>query len=408
MILAYLKKNSMSNGLYRLNQKAPQLVTLIIMSSFASMGAVIFTPALPQIASYFHISNSYSQLTITLFLVGYALGQLIYGPISNRLGRKHSFYVGIGIATLGSLVSILSEPFNSFYLLIIGRMLEALGSSAGLVIAYTIIHDFYYPPEARRVISYMTLAFAIMPGVATLVGSVLIAHWHWLACFYFMLIYGLTLIVPVHFLKETALTLDREALHVRRVSHNYQVVSHNRLMIYCSIFWGLSTMGIYVYAASAPIIAIRFLHLPEEAYGFVGFIPFFGTALGALISAWLSKTFSIPTLVKFGFSLIAIAALLFALFFFMHVINLLTLLLPATVYMFGACVLSANLASLAGSVVEDKANGVSVMNFINIGIAVCGTFALAILPGTQLVKLPLMFILTVIIMFLVRWAYKRK
>src|SRR6202795_1670991 len=77
---------------HRLQQKEPHIVTLIIMSSFASMGAVIFTPALPEIAQYFQISQGHSQLTITLFLLGYAIGQLIYGPLSNRLGRKPAFY----------------------------------------------------------------------------------------------------------------------------------------------------------------------------------------------------------------------------------------------------------------------------------------------------------------------------
>lgn len=393
---------------YRLDQKAPYLLTLIIMSSFASMGAVIFTPALPQIASFFGISNSHSQFTITLFLAGYALGQLIYGPLSNRIGRKRAFYVGIMIATIGSLVSILSEPYHSFYYLILGRCLEALGSSAGLVIAYTMINDYYYPPEARRVISYMTLAFAIMPGVATLVGSVLIAHFHWIGCFYFMLVYGLTLIIPVSFLKETALTLDPNALHVRDMRTNYQRVSHNRLMMYAAIIWGLATMGVYVYAASAPLIAIRYFHMSEEAYGFVGFIPFFGTALGSIVSAALSGKLPAAALVKLGFLMLAVAVILFADFFYCGPLNIFTLLFPATIYMFGACIMGANLASIGSAMVADKANGTAVMMFVNISLSVCGTLMLALIPGTQIIKMPLLFLLIVMVMLLMRWDYRRK
>ncbi len=181
---------------HRLPQKEPHILTLIIMSSFASMGAVIFTPALPEIVQYFKISINHSQLTITLFLLGYALGQLIYGPLANRLGRKSAFYIGILVATIGSIISILSEPLNSFGLLIFGRMLEALGSSAGLVIAFTIINDHYYPQQARRIIAYLMLAFAVVPGIATFIGGLLVSHWHWITCFYFLLIYGLILIIP--------------------------------------------------------------------------------------------------------------------------------------------------------------------------------------------------------------------
>ena len=78
----------MSLQQHRLNQKEPHILILIIMSSFASMGAIIFAPALPEIAQYFHISQGHSQLTITLFLLGYAIGQLIYGPLANRFGRR--------------------------------------------------------------------------------------------------------------------------------------------------------------------------------------------------------------------------------------------------------------------------------------------------------------------------------
>lgn len=398
----------MTPSQYRLNQKKPHLLILIIMSSFASMGAVIFTPSLPQIAHYFNISNSYSQLTITLFLVGYALGQLIYGPISNRLGRKPSFYVGIAVASIGSCVSILSEPLNSFYLLIIGRMLEALGSSAGLVIAYTIINDFYYPSEARRVISFMALAFAIAPGVATFIGSIIISHFQWIGCFYFMLAYGFALIIPVSFLKETALTLDYNALHVHDMRVNYQKVSHNRLMIYAAIIWGLSTMGLYLYVASAPVIAIRIFNVAEGEYGFVGFIPFVGTAIGALTSAYFGAKYSPQALAKVGFLIICIAAVLLPFFAYATQFNLSMLLLTGTIYMAGACLISTNLASIACNAVEDKANGASVMNFINISMAVCGTFVLALMPGNQMLKFPMIFACTALIMLMVYWVYKTK
>src|SRR5262245_16122030 len=136
--------STQTDSKHRLNQKEPHIFILIIISSFASMGAIIFAPALPAIAQYFHISQGHSQLTITLFLLGYSIGQLIYGPLANRFGRKPAFYIGIAIATVGSLISIASEPLHSFNALILGRLLEALGSSAGLVISFTVINDHYY------------------------------------------------------------------------------------------------------------------------------------------------------------------------------------------------------------------------------------------------------------------------
>src|SRR3990167_8505435 len=218
----------MNQNTHRLDQKAPHILTLIIMSSFASMGAVIFTPALPEIANYFGISQGMSQLTITLFLLGYALGQLIYGPLANYYGRKKAFYIGIVIATIGTIISIASEPLNSFTFLILCRLLEALGSSAGLVISFAIVNDHYFPEQARRIIAYMMLAFAVIPGIATLTGGLLVSNFHWLSCFYFLLVYGLLIALPVSRLHETALTLDKTALQINTIKQNYAVAFKNK------------------------------------------------------------------------------------------------------------------------------------------------------------------------------------
>jgi MFS family permease len=306
------------------------------------------------------------------------------------------------VATIGSVVSILAEPFDSFTLLIIGRLLEALGSSAGLVIAYTIINDYYYPVDARRMISFMALAFAVTPGLATMMGSLLIAHFQWISCFYFMLIYGLTLIIPVCFLTETATKLDFDALHARAIKSHYQTVASNRLLRDASFILSLTTMCIYVFASSAPLIAIHYLGVPAETYAFVGLIPFIGTGLGSLCSALLNKRFSAHALIKFGFIMELIATLTLVGFFAMHIINMQVLIGTGFLFMFGGCLMSANLAGIASCCVEDKAHGSAVMNFINIGTAVAGTFVLALTPGTQAFKMPILFLCALVFMLFIR------
>jgi len=388
---------------YRLEQKAPHILTLIIMSSFASMGAVIFTPALPQIANYFSIPDHMSQLTISLFLIGYAIGQLIYGPIANRFGRKRALYLGIVISTFGSIISILAHPLNSFTILILGRLLEALGSSAGLVIAFTIINDFYYPEQARRVISYMTLAFAIIPGIATMVGGILVSQFNWISCFYFLLLYGLVLAIPIHFLTETATTLNKSALNIKHVSHNYWLAFKNPILRNTSLYFGLSTLCIYAFTASAPIIAIRYLGLSSETYGFVGLIPFIGTACGSLVSARLACRFKATQLIKLGYIIELLTSLAFAVLFFFGLVHLGVLMAIGFCFMFGACIILSNGTSIASAAIEDKATASAVMNFINVGMPVFGTLILSVIPGNGIIKLPVIFISALVIMQVIRY-----
>jgi MFS transporter, DHA1 family, multidrug resistance protein len=393
-----------TQSLHRLNQKEPHILALIVMSSFASMGAIIFAPALPEIAQYFHISQGYSQLTITLFLLGYAIGQLIYGPLANRFGRKPAFYIGIVIATIGSLISIGSESLHSFTALIIGRMLEALGSSAGLVISFTVIGDHYYPEQARRIIAYLMLAFAIVPGIATFIGGVLVTHFHWISCFYFLLIYGLFLIIPAIYLEETAKELKTDALHASQIFKNYRAAIKNKLLITTTFFFGLSGMCVYIFIASAPFIAIDDLRLSPQTYGLIGLIPFIGTALGSLVSARLSSFLSVTMLMRAGLIIDAISAILLATLFYFGLINLTALILCGFILMFGNCLIVGSGASIATSTSVDKANASAVMNFINVGMVMLGTLILAIVPGSPTLKLSVLFLLIIILMSMV-WLF---
>jgi len=102
---------------YKLETKKPHTVILIQLISLASMGAVLFTPGIPAIIKFFQISVGDAQFALTLFLVGYALGQVLYSPFANRFGRKPTLYVGLLIAILGSLLSALSSPLHSYSLL---------------------------------------------------------------------------------------------------------------------------------------------------------------------------------------------------------------------------------------------------------------------------------------------------
>src|SRR5471032_1196013 len=100
--------------------------TLLLMISFASVNAVLFTPALPNIAHFFDISAKVAQQTITWFLVGYALGQLMYGPIANRFGRKPALYAGISLQIISSLACVFAGNIHVYWLLVLARFFLAL------------------------------------------------------------------------------------------------------------------------------------------------------------------------------------------------------------------------------------------------------------------------------------------
>ena len=142
------------------------LLILLFLASFASVCAVLYTPALPDLAKFLDISNSEVQKSLSIFLVGYAFGNLIWGPVANRYGRKGATFIGIVLAIFGSFMTLAIKLYPYAWLLNTGRLITALGASVGIKIAFTYISDLYPKEESAGKIAYLMLSFAIAPGLA--------------------------------------------------------------------------------------------------------------------------------------------------------------------------------------------------------------------------------------------------
>ncbi len=178
-----------------MSQAKPQFLTLILMMSFASVNAVLFTPALPDIARFFAISDEVAQYTISLFLIGYALGQLIYGPLAKRFGGKGALTMGISLQIVASLTCVLSGIIHCYPLLVLSRFMVALGSGVGLKMTFTLVNQNYEPTIASQKIAYLMLTFAVAPGLGVALGGILNNHFGWMSCFGAGAIYGAILLL---------------------------------------------------------------------------------------------------------------------------------------------------------------------------------------------------------------------
>lgn len=397
---------SAGQALFKLTSKEPHIISLMLLSAFAVMGAIIMTPALPKIADFFGKSVGVTQLVVTSFLFGYAVGQLIYGPIANRYGRKIALYIGIFVASLGSLFSILSSPFESFPLLILGRFLEAIGSSAGLVISFAMINDFYYEAQARKISGLLMLAFAIVPGVATAVGGVLVQYFGWRACFYFLLVYGFVLYIPAFRLPETLTDKDLHATHIKSIFYNYKNNFFNKKLVGFACIAGFSSACIYVFGAEGPFIGIHILHTEPATYGFLSLLPFVGTFIGSLIVVRLTKFHSVFVM-KIAFVIEFLATITLLILFLMHFVSLSTLLIPMGVFCLGHPIMAGTGMPLAMQQSHDKANASAVMNFFVCGMSVLMTFLMSLLHIASAWIMPVIFLMSLLSMVLMFYVINR-
>lgn len=385
-------------------QNTLPFATLLLLISFASVNAVLFTPALPNIAHFFEISDDTAQRTITWFLIGYALGQLIYGPIANRFGRKPALYAGIGLQILSSLLCVLAGILNEYWLLVLGRFLLALGSGVGLKMTFTLVSECYEPKIASQKISYLMLAFAITPGLGVALGGILNTYYGWMSCFYAGAIYGLTLLFFVSRLPETQATVNLHALQIRHLLHEYSIQFKNKVLITGGFLMGGSTSFVYVFATLAPFIAINIFGMKSVEYGMANILPPIGLILGSVVGAQLAKKFPLKSIIKAGILIASIGVILMSIAMMMHFSALLSLFLPMIIIYFGLCFVMANASTLAMSHVSDKAHGSAVMNFINMGLATLVVFSLSLFPMNALLLPAVYFVICIAMISLSKWA----
>ncbi len=373
-------------------------ITLMLMISFASVNAVLFSPGLPEIANFFSISESSAQETITWFLVGYALGQLLYGPISNRFGRKPALYAGIGLQIFSSLLCIFAGLVHVYFILVLGRFLMALGAGVGLKMTFTLISETHEPAEASRKLSHLMIAFAITPSLAVTLGGILTQHFGWQSPFYAGIFYALILLVLSTRLPETKKKLELNALKLNHLFQAYASQFKNFGLVSGGLLMGSATAFVYIFAALAPFVAISLLHMSSTDYGLANLLPSIGLILGSLFSGRLVRTHELGFILRTGILITIAGALIMLIFALLKMPALLILFIPMTICYFGLSLIFANASSLAMSKTDDKAHGSAVMNFINMGLTTLLVLSLGLF-SLQTLLMPIVYLVLTALMF---------
>ncbi len=359
---------------------------------FASIAAVLFTPALPSIAQWFQISESQAAIAMSIFLLGYALGNLPYGPIAKRYGRKPTIYLGTSLLIGSSIIILFAGKYQLWSLFLGGRFLSALGSSVGMKIAFTIIGDAFEKQEATQKISIATVAFAIAPGLAIALGGYLTTLFGWESCFYALILYGLLILLLTYFLPETAPYLDSQALNLKTIVSTYQRKFKNKTLIYSALILGSVTSMIYLFSTLTPFLVINRLHLSPEQYGLMNFIPPLGLIGGSFLSHRLSVKKSKLLCIGLGVKISMITAGIMLILFLAKQVSIWTLFIPITCLYFGTSLIFNNASSFAMEHTQDKSNGSAIMGFINMTLATITVFIGESISTPSPIILPLFFL----------------
>ncbi len=367
----------------------PSFLLLMLLISFGSITAVTYTPGLPALSAFFQVDSTTANLTMTVFLIGYAVGQLLYGPLSHRFGYKNALYIGISLEIVSSLLCALSSQLHSFWLLVLARLGMALGASVGLKMTFTLVAASYSQERARSIISHLMIAFAITPALGVAVGGVLVNAFSWVSTFYLMALYGCLILWLVIRMPEASITKDPQALQLKKIFQHYALTLKTLQLPLAASLMGIGTSFVYVFASLSPFIAMQVMGLTPSEYGFWSLIPPIGLVLGSQCSAKLNKTLSSFQAIFLGLG-IMVPGVLAMLFGFLHgKITPAYLFVPLVIIYLGFGFVFSNAASIATRALEDKSNASAMMSFFNMAlptlsvllVGLCHTHLVYLLSG---------------------------
>lgn len=342
--------------------KSIPLMILLLLTSFASIGAMIFAPALPQIADLFHVSIAKAEMVMGIYLIGYAIGQLFYGRAANTWGRKTALMLGVTISIIGAGVGLLANALHNFDLLLLSRLMNSLGASAGLVITMILIRDLYDADMARKVFSKVVLCFAIVPFLATAIGGYLTHYFGWNSINLFLTLYAVMLLVLVSRLPETLSSNEKQAFDLLGLFKTYKELlksSNYKRLIFIQ---GVGSNSNYIFNAIAPIVAINVIHLSAVQYSWFSILPSAGILLGAWLSGRYAHRFSPKQIISYGISMMLLGSVLLFMLLKLSLMTPIFLFLPAFILFCGTSLVVPNASMYALSQVKDHANGAAFMN----------------------------------------------
>ncbi|WP_129038946.1 multidrug effflux MFS transporter [Chryseobacterium sp. CH21] len=270
---------------------------LALLNTLESLSIDLYLPAFPSMAKIFNTDIGHIQVSISVFFAGFAFGQLLWGPLSDKKGRKPMLYCGLLLFIIGATAIYFT---SDIYVLWVMRFLQAFGGSAGIVIGRAIIIDLYDKHKAVTIFSQQSQISGIAPIVAPLLGSVFLKFWGWNSSFAFLCIMGLiTFFMVYKYVPETNTRIhlsEDEMLDEKGLKDQLKMIISNKDFINSTMVGSIAFASLIIYISNAPFLFMEIHGFSSSTFSFIFAFNSLALITAAYITPKLIKRISNSTL----------------------------------------------------------------------------------------------------------------
>lgn len=311
------------------------LFLVVLLGALTAVGPFTtdtYIPGMPAIRDEFGVSMTAVQLTLSMAMLGGAIGQLFHGPLSDRFGRRPVLIGGMALYVVASTACLFAASIDQ---LIAARFFQVFGSISAPVLARAMVRDLHEREAAARMLSLMGIVMGLGPILAPIIGGLLLSEFGWRASFVFVTAYGVLLGAMVFaFLGESVSSIDPHAIRAARIVRIFGQLIRNRTflgytLINCFLYGGLGA-----YLSGVSFVVLRVLEVPAHLFGLVFGAIMLGNILGYVVSSRIVTRLGLDATLTVGIIGAALSGALLAGFAWLGLYHVVTLVGPMMAYMF--------------------------------------------------------------------------
>ncbi|MFC4271691.1 Bcr/CflA family efflux MFS transporter [Sneathiella chungangensis] len=363
-----------------MNRLAPNSIAFTLyLAAAVALGPLstdMYLPTFPQLAAFFNASAAEVQLTLSIFTFGIGGCQLIYGPLTDRFGRKPVIVIGLFIYVFASIACLFAYHIDQ---LVILRFIQALGVCAAIVVPRAIVRDLFKREQAAQQLSRMGTIMGLAPAIAPVLGGYIAAFYGWQSVFFVLglasLIVGLVTLLLVD---ESLAEKNFNALRPSHIVRNYLDLLRHREFLGYALTGGLSFGGLFSFISGSPLVLIEVLGVRAENFGYFFGIVVLGYMSGTLLGPKMTNARGLSFSVGIGTVICAIGGGSMVLAAWAGMNTLTAVVLPMVIYTLGMGVVLPQSQAGAMAPFPDKAGSASaLMGFLMLGFAAFLGFMIA-------------------------------